>query len=70
MTKQQEEERAAAFRAGKSSGYIHETLWTVVVNPPGQLAATTRFGTEDKARAFAKGNTNAVVLPPMNKEGA
>lgn len=45
----------------------HETMWTVVIDPPNKTTVCVLFDTEPKAREFAKTQEYARVLKPLNQ---
>lgn len=59
-------QRAGFRRNGGPPKLHHETLWTVVVNPPNEAMGVIRFATSEEAYAYQKKVTHSTVLPPSS----
>lgn len=56
-------------RARNGFHYWHETLWTVLHDPPGKCAGLTRFANRQDAKAYienrqAKGDKHLILIAP------
>jgi len=60
----QQNANSRAYKAGKPTVFWHETLWTVVVDPPNEMTCLMRFDAEQAARKYQKNAAHSYVLPP------
>ena len=68
----QRQAQRRAFKAGRPIVFWHETQWTVLSDPPGEMTSMMTFATEADAQRYvancqARGERHLLILPPRQR---